>query len=326
MSADQIDALAPAESAQRQVQAFLDKLNTSGDPPLETLPPEEARQVLSGLQSSTQGELRPAEVSQHSIEADGKQVRLTIVRPPHREGPLPAFMFFHGGGWVLGDYPTHERLIRDLVAESDAAAVYVDYSRSPEARFPTAIDEAYLATQWIAANGAEVGIDGSRLAVAGNSVGGNMAAVVALRSVLEDGPKLRMQMLLWPVTDARFDTVSYERFANDHFLTRAMMVWFWNSYATTAGEREGLYASPLRATHAQMRNLPPAVIQTAELDVLRDEGEAYARKLDEAGVEVVALRVNGMIHDYGLLNPLAELPAVQSALRQAAHEIKRRLA
>jgi acetyl esterase/lipase len=223
---------------------------------------------------------------------------------------------------VLGDYPTHARLIRDLVVNSGAVAVYVDYTPSPEAHYPVAIKQAYAATRWVAEHGKEIDVDGARLAVAGNSVGGNMAAVVALMAKDKGTPKLRFQALLWPVTDASFETGSYGQFAQGHFLTKPMMQWFWDSYTTDAKQRAEIYASPLRASTEQLKGLPPALVQAAEFDVLRDEGEAYARKLDAAGVAVTATRYNGMIHDYGLLNPLAKVPAVQAAMRQAGEELK----
>jgi acetyl esterase/lipase len=216
-------------------------------------------------------------------------------------------------------------LIRDLVVGSGAVAVYVDYTPSPEAHYPNAINQAYAATRWVAEHGKEINVDGTRLAVAGNSVGGNMAAVVALKAKAQNTPKLRFQLLLWPVTDANFDTPSYTQYAEGHFLTKNMMTWFWDSYTTDAQQRAEIYASPLRATSAQLSGLPPALVQTAGLDVLRDEGEAYARKLDAAGVDVTAVRYNGMIHDYGLLNPLSNIPEVKAAMRQAAGELKAHL-
>ena len=188
-----------------------------------------------------------------------------------------------------------------------------------------AIDQAFAATQWVGEHGKEISVDSSRLAVAGNSVGGNMAAVVALKAKEAGKPKLSFQLLLWPVTDANFDNVSYDHFAEGHFLTRNMMKWFWDNYTTDPKQRAERFASPLRATAEQLKGLPPTLIQTAEFDVLRDEGEAYARKLDAAGVTVTAVRYNGMIHDYGLLNPLAHVPAVQAAMRQAGNELKQHL-
>lgn len=312
-------------AAEYHVRAFLDMLNGSGGPALETLSPVEARAVLARAQSSVKVPMPPADVSTKTIETDGHSIKLVIVRPKDVTETLPAFMFFHGGGWVLGDFPTHERMIRDLVAESGAVAVCVEYTSSPEAQYPVAIEQAYAATKWVASNGSEINVDGARLAVVGNSVGGNMAAVVALRAALEHGPNIRLQVLFWPVTDANFDTHSYNQFENGHFLTLSMMKWFWDNYTTDSTKRREIYASPLRATVEQLKKLPPALIQTAELDVLRDEGEAYARKLNEAEVEVIAIRGNGLIHDYGLLNPLAQVPIVQALLRQAGAEIRRRL-
>ncbi|SHF21173.1 Acetyl esterase/lipase [Microbulbifer donghaiensis] len=311
---------AGSAGVEQNTQKFLEALEQGGGKPLEQLSPRDARAVLTGAQQGAK--LPPADVAEKTIEVDGKPLRLTIVKPQGSKGTLPVFMYFHGGGWVLGDYPTHERLIRDLVNRSGAAAVYVDYTPSPEAKYPTAINQAYAATKWVAEHGKEIGVDGSRLAVAGNSVGGNMAAVVALMAKDKGTPKIRFQLLLWPVTDANFDTASYKEFADGHFLTRNMMRWFWDNYTTNPKERAEIYASPLRATTAQLKGLPPALVQTAEMDVLRDEGEAYARKLNDAGVTVTAVRYNGMIHDYGLLNPLSNVPAVQDALDQAGAELK----
>lgn len=313
---------AGSPGVEHQTQAFLDALAAGGGKPLEHLSPRDARAVLSGAQASVKVDLSGVEVSSRSIQVAGQPVQLKIVRPAKVRGELPVFMFFHGGGWVLGDYPTHERLIHDLVLGSGAVAVYVDYTASPEARYPTAINQAYAATRWVAEHGREIGVDSRRLAVAGNSVGGNMAAVVALMAKEQKTPDLRFQLLLWPVTNARFDSPSYQQFAEGHFLTRGMMNWFWDSYTSDPQQRAEIHASPLQASIEQLRGLPPALVQTAEFDVLRDEGEAYARKLDSAGVAVTAVRYNGMIHDFGLLNPLSRIPEVQAAVRQAAAELK----
>lgn len=313
---------AGSPGVEHTTQGFLEALATGGGKPLETLAPKDARAVLSGAQAGVKVDLSGIRVERRTIQADGQPLEIRVVRPEGAKGELPVFMFFHGGGWVLGDYPTHERLIRDLVVGSGAAAVYVDYTPSPEARFPTAINQAYAATRWVAEHGKEIGVDGSRLAVAGNSVGGNMAAVVALKAKEAGTPKLRFQALLWPVTDANFNNASYNQFAEGHFLTRNMMQWFWNNYTTDPRQRDDIHASPLRASLEQLKGLPPALVQTAEMDVLRDEGEAYARKLDAAGVPVTAVRYNGLIHDYGLLNVLSTVPSVRSAMDQAAQALK----
>lgn len=307
---------------EHNTQAFLDALNSGTGKPLEQLSPKDARAVLSGAQAGVKLTLPKADVSQKVINAEGQSISLTIVRPAGVKGTLPVFMFFHGGGWVLGDFPTHERLVRDLVAGSGAVAVFVNYTPSPEAHYPTAINQAYAATQWVAEHGKEINVDGKRLAVAGNSVGGNMAAVVALMAKDKGTPAIKYQVLLWPVTDANFDTDSYNQYAEGHFLTRNMMKWFWDNYTTDAKQRNEIYASPLRATTEQLKGLPPALVQTAGADVLRDEGEAYARKLDQAGVAVTAVRYNGMIHDYGLLNVVSQVQEVRSAMLQASQELK----
>jgi acetyl esterase/lipase len=241
-----------------------------------------------------------------------------IVKPIGAKQGAPVFIYIHGGGWVLGDYQTHRRLVRDLVVESGAVAVFPDYTPSPEAYYPVAVYQIYATLKWLAEHGSEIGVDGNNLAIVGNSVGGNMTASVALMAKEKKGPAIKLQVLLWPVTDAGFDTGSYKELGEGRFLTRNMMMWFWDNYLPDKEARREIYASPLNAAIDQLKGLPPALIQTAENDVLRDEGEAYARKLDEAGVKVTLTRYGGLIHDYGLLNPLAEIPAVTTALLQAA--------
>lgn len=306
-------------------KAFLNVLNSGNGKPVEQLSPKDARAVLTGAQSSVKVDLSGISVSEKTITYEGQPLVLNIVKPANAKGILPVFMFFHGGGWVLGDFPTHQRLVRDLVVESGAAAVFVNYTPSPEAHYPLAVNQAYAATQWVAEHGKEIGVDGKRLAVAGNSVGGNMAAVVSLMAKDRKGPEIKLQVLFWPVTDANFETGSYNQYANGYFLTKNMMKWFWDNYTTDQNARKEVYASPLQASLEQLKGLPPALVQVAENDVLRDEGEAYARKLDEAGVKVTAVRYDGMIHDWGLLNPLSQVPGTHAALLQAATEIKKAL-
>lgn len=322
----QTKVLDPAKDPAIEVRtkAFLNALNSGGGKPMEQMTAADARKVLEGAQSSVKVDLSGIDVTEKMITEDGVNVKIFIVRPSGVTTPLPAFMFFHGGGWVLGDFPTHQRFVRDLVVYSGVAAVFVEYSRSPEVKYPVALNETYAATKWIAAHGAEVNIDGTRLAVVGNSAGGNLTAATALMAKDKKGPELKFQLLFWPVTDANFETVSYNQFATSRFLTKNMMIWFWDNYVPKT-QRKEIYAAPLQASLQQLKGLPPTLVQTAENDVLRDEGEAYARKLDEAGVPVTLVRIQGMIHDYGLLNPLADVPAVQSALRAAAAELKNAL-
>lgn len=317
---------APTENSPQPtagVTAFLKALNSGSGKPIEQLSVKDARAVLTGAQKGA--ELPPAQISQKIITVQGKPLTLTIVKPEHASSTLPVFMFFHGGGWVLGDFPTHERLVRDMVNASGAAAVFVNYQPSPEAHFPVAITQAYDATKWVAEHGAEIGVDGKRLALVGNSVGGNMVAAVALQAKQFKTPAIRYDVMLWPVTDARFDTASYDQFADGHFLTKNMMKWFWDNYTVSEKDRNNILASPLRATTEQLKGLPPTLIQTAELDVLRDEGEAFGRKLDAAGVPVTVTRYNGMIHDYGLLNALSQEPTVRTAINQAGEELRSHL-
>jgi acetyl esterase/lipase len=325
------EAAAPTKDAsedpniESNIREFLKVVNSGTGKPIEKLPVKEGRAVLSGLQSSLKVDLSGIVVTEKTIVVEDQNIKLNIVKPEKAEDILPVFMFFHGGGWVLGDFPTHQRMVRDLVVESGAAAVFVNYSPSPEAHYPIAINQAYAATKWVAEHGEEIGVDGKRLAVAGNSVGGNMAAVVALMAKEKKGPNIKLQVLFWPVTDANFETESYNLFAKDRFLTKDLMMWMWDNYTADPKQRKEIYASPLQAAISQLKGLPPALVQTAQNDILRDEGEAYARKLDEAGVKVTATRYNGMIHDWGLLNPLSAIPGTKSALLQAASEIKKAL-
>jgi acetyl esterase len=312
-------------NVEHRIQEFLKALNSSGGKPIETLTPIEARQVLVNAQASVPLDLPACAVEDTTIVQDGLEVSLTIVRPAGATEVLPAFLFIHGGGWILGDFPTHERFVRDLVTDSGFTAVFVNYTPSPEAHYPTAINEIHGAAKWVAAHGDEIKVDGTRLAIVGNSVGGNMTAAVALMALHKGGPDFKCQVMLWPVTDANFDTGSYLEYANGYFLSRAMMQWFWDAYAPAAAQRREIYASPLQATTEQLKGLPPALVQVAGNDVLRDEGLAYARKLDAAGVDVTVVRYENLIHDYGLLNAISQVPAVRDALHQVAETLKKHL-
>ena len=315
----------PSQNPQvdRRVREFLKALNSSGGNPLETLSPTDARQVLVGAQAGAA--LPPCDVEEKTVTQDGLTVKLHIVRPAGSTEVLPGFIFVHGGGWILGDFPTHERFVRDLVIDSGYTAIFANYTPSPEAKYPTAISEIHATAKWVAAHGAEIRVDASRLGIVGNSVGGNMTAAVALLALHKGGPKFKCQVMLWPVTNAEFDTGSYHEFAEGYFLSRAMMKWFWDAYTTDPAQRREIYASPLQATKEQLTGLPPALVQVAGADVLRDEGLAYARNLDAAGVDVTVVRYESLIHDYGLLNALSQVPAVRDALHQASEMLKKHL-
>jgi acetyl esterase len=250
------------------------------------------------------------------------ELSVRIVRPANGTGVLPAVMYFHGGGWILGSKSTHDRLIRDIANGANAAVVFVNYTPSPEAHYPVPIEEAYAATQYIAAHGEDMSIDGTRLAIVGDSVGGNMAAAVAILAKQRGGPAIASQLLFYPVTDAGFDTGSYQQFADGPWLTKPAMEWFWDAYAPDKATRTQVTASPLRASLDELAGLPSALIITDENDVLRDEGEAYAHKLMAAGVDVTAIRYLGAIHDFMMLNPLAGTPAAQGAVALANETLR----
>jgi len=309
-----------------QVAAFLKSLEKKSGPKSHEVTPEVARKARSTMQAIPVD--MPA-VDAHDRTLPGGptgEIPVRIVRPRGAIGELPAVMYFHGGGWVVGDKETHFRIVCEIAAGVGATVVYVDYTRSPEARYPVAIEQAYAATQWVAQNGRQIGIDPTRLALFGDSSGGNMAAVVALMAKQRSGPALRAQVLACPVVNDDFETGSYHDFADGFFMSRELMKWFWNHYAPDVQARKEITASPLRATVDQLRGLPPTLMITATNDVLRDEGEAYAAKLMEAGVEVTATRYIGTIHAFIMLNPIAQTPATRAAVGQTNEFLKRKLA
>lgn len=308
-----------------EVREFLKKLNKPGTKPIESLGPIEARKVLEKAQLSVPINMSGVEESEIAINTDGYELVLNIVRPEAVREVLPVFVFIHGGGWVLGDYPTHKRMVRDLVVYSGVVGVFINYTRTPDAVYPRAIDEIFAATKWVAENGNRIGVDGKRLAVVGNSVGGNMTAVTALRAKANGGPNIKLQIMMWPIVDANFETYSFHRFGQDRFLTTSLMKWMYDMYIADPRKRNDIYASPLQASVEALKDLPPALIQVAESDILRDGAEAYGRKLDEAGVRTTVVRYNGMIHDFGLLNPLANLQTTRSLFKHAAAELKNSL-
>jgi acetyl esterase len=306
------------------VKAFLRPLNAGGPAP-ESLSEQDARNVLINLQASVKVDLSGIDESEKTITQDGYTVKLTIVRPKGKKNKLPGFIFTHGGGWVLGDYPTHKRLVRDLVVASEYAAVFVNFTLSPEAHYPQAINEIYAAAKWVSEHGDEINVDGKNMAAAGNSAGGNMTTALCLLAKDKGGPRIKLQILMWPSTDASFTQDSYEEYGQQRFLTIPLMKWSWDRYTMDAIQRKEKYASPLQASLEELKDLPPALIQVAENDILRDEGEAYGRKLEQAGVQVLSVRYNGMIHDFGLLNGLSETTQVKGLIELAAAELKRHL-
>lgn len=300
---------------------FIESVNALGGPPLYKLSFSDARAVLDKLQAQPVEKLA-AQIEDKMIPGPNGEVSIRIVRPEKSTGTLPCAMYFHGGGWILGNKNTHDRLIREIANGANCAVVFVNYTPSPEAQFPVPIEQAYAATKYIAEHGKEHKIDATRLTLVGDSVGGNMTAAVALLAKERGGPKIALQVLLYPVTDANFNTESYHQFGDGPWLTKPAMEWFWNAYAPDMAARKKHTASPLQATLEQLRNLPPALIITDENDVLRDEGEAYAHKLMQAGVPVTAVRYVGTCHDFMMLNALSKTPACRSALSLVVAKLK----
>lgn len=295
-----------------------DFAQAAGRPPfLFNLGPEKGRILLDEAQSSPVNEPSVAVEDLTIKDGPSEDVSIHILRPPNPSDDLPVIVYIHGAGWVFGSMQSHYRLIRELAIGAGAAVVFPDYSRSPEARYPVAVEQCYSTVKWVAEFGVERGLDPCRLAVAGDSEGGNMAAAVTLLSKERGAPAICLQLLFYPVTDANFDTDSYYQFAEGYHLSRDAMRWFWDQYTTNLGERNQITASPLRAGVEELRGLPPALVITAEADVLRDEGEAYANKLREAGVHITAVRFQGTVHDFVMLNALANSAATRGAMALA---------
>ncbi|WP_020385978.1 alpha/beta hydrolase [Kribbella catacumbae] len=302
-------------------QAFADA--TSVPPFLFQLPPDEGRKAVDEVQTTDYPKLA---VDEEWLTVPDGNVKVRIVRPAGVAGPLPVVLYIHGAGWVFGNAHTHDRLVRELAVGAGAAVVFPEYDRSPEAQYPIALEQNYAAARWIVASGKEHDLDASRLAIAGDSVGGNLAAAVTLLAKERGDVTFNQQVLFYPVTDASFDTASYHEFAEGYFLQREGMKWFWDQYTKDEAERNQITASPLRASLEQLRGLPTALVITGEADVLRDEGEAYAAKLREAGVAVTAVRFGGVIHDFVMVDALRDTNAAEAAINLAISTLRNALA
>lgn len=317
MNATQQAAVVLEPAAQKFVTA------TAEPPYLFELGPEAGRKAVNEVQSGA-GVDKPDVDEEWVTIAGGPtgEVKARIVKARGAPQGLPVILYVHGAGWVFGNARTHDRLVRELAVGAGAAVVFPEYDLSPEARYPVAIEQVWAVAQWVATEGVSKGLDGSRIAVAGDPVGGNMSAALTLMAKKRGGVDLRHQVLFYPVTDAAFDTSSYHQFSTGFYLRRDAMQWFWNQYTTDDAERAEVTASPLRASLDQLRGLPPALVITAEADVLRDEGEAYAARLREAGVPVVQVRFGGIIHDFVMLDALRDTHAAKAATRLAIDTLK----
>src|SRR4051794_34884311 len=303
-------------------QAFVEA--TATPPFLYELTPDGARKVLDDVQAAPIDKL-PVDDRWITVPADVGHVRVRIVRPKGAEGTLPVIVYMHGGGWVLGNADTHDRLVRELACGADAAVAFVEYDRSPEAHYPVAIEQGYATARWILREGAANGLDPERMAIAGDSVGGNMTAALALMAGERGDVRFVHQSMYYPVTDAAMDTESYEQFAEGYFLSATAMAWFWDCYCPDVERRTDAFASPLRASDEQLAGLPPAFLIVDEADVLRDEGESYAARLRAAGVAITTVRYDGITHDFMMLNPLSDTSATRAAVSQAIATLRQAL-
>ncbi|WP_425956744.1 alpha/beta hydrolase [Xylanimonas sp. McL0601] len=307
-------------SLEPAAQEFVDA--TANPPYLYDLGPVEGRKAVDSVQDA---EIWQPDVDEQWITVDGGPtgtVKTRIVKPKGATGLLPVIVYTHGAGWVFGDAHTHDRLVRDLAVGTGSAVVFPEYDRSPEVRYPLANEQSYAVATWVAKSGTDEGLDPSRIAIAGDSVGGNMAIALTLMAKERGDVTFRAQVLFYPVTNAAFDTPSYEEFADGYFLSRTGMKWFWDQYTTDEDQRAEITASPLRATTEQLTGLPPALVINGEADVLRDEGEAFAGKLRDAGVPVTQVRYAAIIHDFVMVNSLHETHAAKAAIAQAVAFLK----
>ncbi|MBV1904437.1 MAG: alpha/beta hydrolase [Pseudomonadales bacterium] len=300
-----------------EFEAMLAQIAEAGRPGFNEMSPTEARDFYSAMRVPAD-HILVHEIEDRTISSAGGDIPIRIYTP-EGSGPFPVFMNFHGGGWVIGDLESADAQCRQICSLADCIVVSVDYRLAPEHVFPAAADDCYTATCWVAEHAESLNADAKRIAIGGDSAGGNLAAVVALKARDENGPELVFQLLVYPVTDARCDSQSYSDNADGYMLTRDSMLWFWDHYCPATMQRSHAYASPALAT--DLSNLPPAFVLTAEYDPLRDEGEAYAVLLEKAGVEVDCKRYPGLIH--GFFSLCHVLTAGQDGMQDACNALKK---
>lgn len=313
-------------SLEPATQEFVDTLAASRALPFAARSAADMRTALANLQSAPTG--KPDSTIEDFTFPVGPKgaVDVRVVRPKSATEPVPVVMFFHGGGWVAGDVDTHDRIVREIAIAVRAAVVFVAFGRAPEAQFPAPVAEAYAATTYVVEHAAALNVDGTRLALVGDGAGGNIAAAVAIMSKQRRRPKIVFQVLFYPATAATFEAASYQDWRNGPWLTKQDMEWLWDAYLPDQAGRSVVTATPLSATADELRGLPDTLLITAEVDVLRDEGEAYARKLSEACVRTTCTRYIGTIHDFVMLNGLADTPAARGAIGQACAALRAALA
>lgn len=306
-----------------KTEGFITELEEQENKPLYELSPEEARDFLFQLQEKNYREIN-ADIQDITIyDNTPNSINLRVVRPTNNSGRLPGILYIHGGGWVIGDKKSYDMLIRKISTQTNSVVIFPEYALSPEAKYPTALNQIYTVHNYIYDNPQKFNIDKSKIAIAGDSAGANMATVTALRLKDQNHQNLLFQCLFYPVTNADMDTKSYKQFEDGPWLSKKSMEWFFNAYMPDKQRRNDIFISPLKAEENSLLGLPPTLIVTAENDVLRDEGEAYARKLDSAGVKVLNVRINGTIHDFLMLNALTETTPAKGALLLACETLKR---
>jgi acetyl esterase len=298
-----------------QAQAVMQQVAALGFPPVHQVSPEQAR-ANNKARPRAPG---PAVAKVEDRRLPGPEGEIPVrIYTPEGSGPFPALVWFHGGGWVVGDLESADATARHLTVGASCVVVSVDYRLAPETKFPGPAEDCYAATKWVAQNAASINADSGRIAVGGDSAGGNLAAVISLMARDRGGPPLALQLLVYPVTDRDFSTESYVQNAEGYQLTRDSMVWYWEHYLKADADAANPYAAPLQAQ--DLRNLPPALVITAEYDPLRDEGEAYAHRLEAAGVTATCTRYDGMIH--GFFGMAAAIDKGKQAIAQESAALK----
>lgn len=304
-----------------KTQDFLDNLKSSSAKPLYEMTPNDARDFLENLQQKSYKEIE-CYTQDKVITTNIGDINLRIFKPSKTRKKLPVILYIHGGGWVLGSKNSWDRFLRQLSKYTNTAIIFPEYSLSPEVKYPIALNQIYSTLEYIYSNPTEFNINPEKIIIAGDSVGGNMATVTALRSIIENGPELSFELLLYPVTSSAMDTESYKIFSKGPWLTQKAMEWFWNCYEPDQNKRKHPYISPLNTNINELKKMPKTLIITAENDVLRDEGKAYAQKLDEAGVDVMCVQINGTCHDFMVLNALTHTNPVEIGFLLCCSSIK----
>ena len=309
--------LAGSYGLDQEVQSFLEHINSYDGPPIHELPLDIARGAMENMQKDSTLLYNHVTIQKETFELSKKKANVVIVKPKQTKATLPVLVYFHSGGWAYNSFETHKRLVSDIASGSNIAVVFVEYARTPEATYPTANEEGYLVIQYLSEFGKKHGLHPNKIVVGGGSAGGNMATAITIMAKQRKGPKIDGQLLLYPVTDNNLNTRSYHQFSKGHYLSRSTMKWFWDTYAPDQNTQMLPTVAPLKASKELLSGLPKALIITAEYDVLRDEGEAYAKKLRMAGVPVISARYGGTIHDFVVLNALRHTEASKAALKQA---------